>query len=288
MSLQINTLNVTSAWRGPKTVHRVFNVTPTLYGQSIWNLDTMGPINISGSGQWTFTPTSNFSSNVKMWGAAGGRAYTDYKGGGGGYTAGTASFQSNVSYTIVVGAGGKTSAAGVMAGYTIGGGGYGRSSSRPNPQGGGMSGIFRTPYSHSNSVLIAGGGGGGGFGQTGAGGGDAGQAAEVYGNEVATGGTQTAGGSPIMTGTSGSALIGGLGATGTNRSGGGGGGYYGGGAGANGAGGSGYINTSDVTNGVTATGNKVTPANATDADRGSSGENVGTNLFGNDGRVIIS
>ena len=290
MSLHINTLRTITAISRPKTVDRIFTISPSLYGRTTWNVDVQGPINISSSGQWTIIPTSTFSATVKMWGAAGARAYVDYKGGGGGYSAGTASFHSDTSYVIVVGAGGNTVASGIVAGYTIGGGGYGRSSTRSNPQGGGLSGIFAASYTQNNSILVAGGGGGAGFSSigTGPGGGLVGGNSGIYGEYTASGGTQTAGGQPSYTGTAGGALLGGLGSTGANRSGGGGGGYYGGGSGANGAGGSGYINTEYVSNGITNVGNNATPANPTDIDRKSSGENIGTNMFGNDGRVIIS
>lgn len=289
MSLKIGNLQTTTAVVRKKTVQRVFNISPPLYGQSTWNIDTMGPINISSSGQWTITPTSDFTAKVKMWGAAGA---TDcpfgLDGGAGGYSAGTASLHSSNSYIIVVGGGGQRANSGVTLGYTVGGGGYGRSSSRGSPQGGGLSGIFQTSYNQGNSILIAGGGGGSGFDQGGAGGGSSGQSGNPYGGYTATGGTQSAGGQPTHTGTAGTPLLGGLGAYGSTRTGGGGGGYFGGGGGVCAAGGSGYINNSTVSNGVTTAGNRSVPANAADPDRGSSGERTGTNTFGNDGRVIIS
>lgn len=291
MSLQINALNTSTTVVKPKTPPgREFTISPSLYGRTRWNLDNLSRMNISSSGQWTITPTSNFTANVKMWGGAGGSSDTGYGvSGAGGYSSGTASFSSGVPYVLIVGGGGKSKVVG--SGYpATGGGGYTSYASIWSTGGGGMSGIFRSSYSQNNSVLIAGGGGSHGFGGPGyggAGGGTSGQNAE---RNNSYGGTQTAGGGGQLVG---QALQGGSSFTSASyQCGAGGGGYFGGGAYnsmlGSGAGGSGYINTTIVTNGYTVAGSKDTPGNSSDVDRGSSGQGTGDVKNGNDGRVIIS
>lgn len=313
MSLQINTLNVSSAAVKPKTPPgREFLISPALYGKTRWNLDNLSRMNISSSGQWTITPTSDFTASIKMWGAGGTGndntgTFNKYMGGAGGYSSGTASFVSGIPYVLIVGEAG-TMVVGINGPYTIGGGGYGQGgdATTPNLRGGGLSGLFSQSYSHGNSMIIAGGGGAKNAGSTtddygGAGGGSSGQTGVGgnYGNSG--GGTQTYGGIAATGrapyGYNGSQLLGGLGCMFTTRfdvgSTGGGGGYYGGGGGSNvisgaAGGGSGYIG--GVLNGITLTGDGSIPANSTDTDRGVSG--AGGQRSGpyppRDGRVIIS
>jgi len=286
MSLQINNLHITTATAKPKTPPgREFTISPSLYGRTRWNLDNLSRMNISGSGQWTITPTTDFTANVKMWGASG-TMYTSGNAGAGGYSSGTASFKGGVPYILVVGEGGKRVVGSGYHGY--GNGGYTFYSSGNAVQGGGMSGIFSESYTQNGAIIIAGGGGSGIHGSytNGAGGGSSGQNANNGGN---TGGTQSAGGTGTYTG---SALRGSVCPVSTSYNSAGGGGYYGGGAGSgvsSASGGSGYIRTSVVTNGVTTTGVGSTPANASDIDRGSSGgRDSSSSPIGNDGRVIIS
>jgi len=142
MALKINNLHITTARTQPKTVQRIFNISPALYGRTTWNLDTQGPINISSSGQWTFAPTSTFHANLKLWGAGGsGNKYNAIQstGGCGGYSGGTASFQNGSSYVILCGEGGSLAAA--NAGPSTRGGGYGRHPGTTNTRGGGLSGV---------------------------------------------------------------------------------------------------------------------------------------------------
>lgn len=242
-----------------------------------------------------FTPTENFTANVKMWGAAGGNGASSF-GGRGGYTEGTYEFQAGTTYQILVGQGGKSNNAntGGVDTRTGGGGrvGVSANSSDFRGTGGGYTGLFDTTILQSNALLIAGGGGGGGpTGYPGtdanAGGGDGGGTSGTDGSNGGfagggPGGTQLAGGaagadagSYGSTVEAGSALLGG-GAKATiteNYTGsGGGGGYFGGGgggsnnyAGGAGGGGSSYIHTS-ITNGQTISG--VDIDNKTGTERG--------------------
>ena len=238
---------------------------------------------LSATGVSKFTPTENFTANVKMWGAAGGNGTNSF-GGRGGYTEGTYEFQAGTTYQILVGQGGKSNNAntGGVDTRTGGGGRVGVTANSGDfrATGGGYTGLFDTTILQSNALLIAGGGGGGGpTGYPGtdanAGGGDGGGTSGTNGSNGGYGGggqagTQLAGGdkgydagSYAGTNEAGSALLGG-GAMSTiteNYSGsGGGGGYFGGGgggsnnyAGGAGGGGSSYIHTS-ITNGQTISG----------------------------------
>ena len=312
MSLKINTFHASVTTVKPKTPPtREFTISPALYGRTKWNLDTLSRMNISSSGQWTITPNMDFTASIKMWGAGGGSAgaggYVLTTGGGGGFSSGVMTFINGTPYILVVGEAG-TAVTGINGPYTIGGGGYGQggNSTARNFRGGGLSGIFANTYSHDSSIIIAGGGGAKNAGPVsgdygGAGGGASGQNGNggLYGDSF--GGTQTAGGSPATVrapyGYSGSKLLGGLGCIYTSQVGagssGGGGGYFGGGGGSYtvegaGGGGSGFIG--GVINGTTITGNGGFAGNASDPDRGISGN--GGNASGNyppmDGRVIIS
>lgn len=307
MSLQVNTFNTAHTRVYPiAPPSRAFVISPAIYGSNYWSIDQSNAINVSSSGQWTITPTSNFTASIKMWGAGGcARTLAEMKGsriitgGAGGYSYGTMSFVKDTSYVMVVGQHGVT---GVQS-YTTGGGGYGRTS--VVGQGGGLSGLFIGSYTHGNSVLIAGGGAGAGgnssYGNGGtcmspAGGGLSGQNNSTDAQQGGGSGSQSSGGVPSTynNATSGSALAGGLGSYGgaSNYGGnsGGGGGYYGGGGanvGVPGAG-SGFVHSTIISNGGTITGNYFTPANSSDAQRGQSGRGGSGSIASTDGRIIIS
>lgn len=298
MSLQINTFNITFGTSKPRTVPRIFTVSPPIGGNSTWNLDTQGKINLGTYGTWTFTPNSNFTASVKMWGAGasgGSYSYLPAQGACGGASTGVISFQSGVPYVILVGQGGSL-VFGAAGPATLGGGGYGRGAGL-NPRGGGLTGIFSDSYTHANSVMIAGGGGSAQLSNNkpGGGGGTSGGDANSQGSGNGFGGTQTAGGNHNNGGsnnaTSGTALAGGLGSTAASGgTSGGGGGYWGGGGGTYAAGGgSGYLKTDVVTGGTTVTGSRTSPGNAGDVDRGNAGlSGTYASPNGYDGRVVIS
>ena len=289
MSLQINNLHITTATAKPKTPpQRKFTISPALYGRTEWNLDNLSRMNISGSGQWTITPTSNFTANFKLWGAGGGCSVSadSISAGAGGYSSGTVSFISGVPYVIVVGAGGSIQS-GIRTGPGPGGGGYAYDGYSA-VSGGGMTGIFSGSYSQNRSIVIAGGGGSKVFGikDAGAGGGSSGQASSDSG---VGGGTQSSGGTSDG-GYTGSALLGGRSTVLRNYFGGGGGGYFGGGGTYIGVagGGSGYIRAG-VISGSTVAGYYGIAGNSSDPDRGTAG-NAGNLSVRNapDGRLIIS
>lgn len=274
---------------------KAFNISPTYNGQSTWNLETDGPLNIT-SGSYTITPTSSFTCNVKMWGAGGngGRSGTgpSYASGAGAALIGTLSLNSTSNYYL-----------------TFFGAGSG--SSTYNGNGGSAAGIFSgTSAVHGNSIAIAAGGGGGGYddggrnANGGAGGYPNGAASSGYPGTTAGGGTQSAGGTAgggSNVGTAGSALQGGSGGVGsTYKGGGGGGGYYGGGgggmqaswAGAGGAGGSSYTNPSYMTGVTQYSGSGTTAGNSSDPVRSGAGAGVAAGssagATGGPGRIYIT
>ena len=220
-------------------------------------------------------------------------------GGGGGAAVGRLVLKHNVYYWIRVGEGGAqltSGASGQRTTYISGG----TATNAFGPEAGGYSGIFKTTtISQSTAKLMAGGGGAGGDSVydgagAGAGGGTSGQDGDG-GAQSGGGASQTAGGSasPYNNSEAGTALTGGYGqyavynAIGT----GGGGGYYGGGGGnvGGGGGGSGYYDSSDsdLTNETLYQGNRATPGNSSDSDRGGSGDG-GTSGAGDDGRVLLT
>lgn len=206
---------------------------------------------------------------VRAWGAAGGNgSYGTESSGAGGYARGTITLQPGTTYYLYVGQGGfgpaATNGAGGLGGWPNGG--YGSMGDASGAGGGGMTmlskAVFSTGMSNSDILLIAGAGGGstGYLASAGAGGGTAGQ-----NSNIATGGTQLAGGT-----TNGAKLAGGNSpgprtTTSENDDGGGGGGYYGGGSGIGdgvpGAGGSGYFNPSLVSSSTLTTGTNATAPN---------------------------
>jgi len=250
-----------------------FTVSPALPGgQTSWNVNTAGALEITEAGQWTFTAVDNGTISLEMKGAGGGYGRdTNAVGGTGGLTTGKINYSSGDTFVVTVGSKGTQQG---TAG-TYGGGGAGGALTSPG-SGGGYSGIFTSSETQSNAILMAGGGGGShgwdagsAQGNGGEGGGSEGSAGTD--GSAGSGGTQSAGGAGSGNGTSGSALTGGTGGNrGTNQGsgGGGGGGYYGGGGGAagtyngnqngtSGGGGSGYIGGATgytVTDGVTTAG----------------------------------
>jgi hypothetical protein len=305
----------------------------TISSQSIGGVPyTVHTFDYTGSDQ-TFTMLEKGITGkiiAKVWGAAGGAGTYAFNtfGGPGGY--GTATINTSAlgfSFPVVVGQGGRTSS-GERSTYghinlsTDGRpGGFGASCG----DGGGLSGIFNTSTTHSNSILIAGGGGGsgqiissrlegaggpgGGPNQNGVGGYDGSSPSSAFGR----GGTTTAGGqagirffvsgnglASVSVATDGSALCGGHAHTISNwtEGGGGGSGYYGGGSGAHeetsshwgtAGGGSGYANTSVCSNITAFTGSyEAQNSNATNDIHWASGISVpngGTS--GGNGRVVI-
>lgn len=289
MSLQIKKITSTSAIIRPipPAPDRILNISPTISGQSSWNLDSMGPLNIGTAGIYTITPSRDMVVDVKMWGAGGTGSYNDpQRGGGGGYSSGRVVL-GNVSYIIVVGESGKVRTSITSDPTTIGGGRAGNSlADGRSMSGGGLSGLFVNAYTHANSIIVAGGGAGNMSAYyAGAGGGSTGQSgnpANTYG--YGTGGTQSSGGTctKYLQG-SGSAMLGGRG-----RYSGGGGGFFGGaGAGSNASsgGGSGFIHQT-VTSGSTIVGNMSTPAMQSDTYRSGSGIGGG-DIPATNGRVVI-
>lgn len=288
---------------GPGTVAITGSTTST------WN-PASAPLSLATAGTYYLTPSTNIVVSSKMWGAAGGSCQNvdGNRGGAGGFSSGTITLLAGQTYTVIVGGGG--------AGGNINAGGGG----------GGFSGIFETTTVSQATAWLMAGGGGGGLGDNGAGypggaagGGTSGQNGLGWRTSTTEsggqGGTQFAGGaassgtgvpvagSALQGGTSGSRNVaggtpggGGAGSNGYGYDGGGGGGgYYGGGPGASGnpsgksfgGGGSGFVNQGKVVNGTTITGARVTPANSTDADRGTAGQPV-QNGNGNPGKVVLT
>lgn len=248
-------------------------------------MDTM-VLNVSG-GIATGTDTFAFTGAPQMWivgacvdtvtfsvwGAQGGNDGPGVQGGQGGFSTGQLVVNPGDTLWIYVGGKGTDGPGsgqncnlsggwngGGMTGTTCcsnAGGGAGA--------GGGGSDVRVGGQSLMDRVIVAGGGGGAGSSDPGAaGGGLTGDTGTPYQGVSATGGTQSAGGTPgghftshaCSAGTAGSFGVGGIGDG--NDGGGGGGGWYGGGGGANngsGGGGSGYVG--GVLNGSTTTGGRT-------------------------------
>ena len=289
----------------PDTGDRVVDISPAFGGQTSWNFDVDGDLDIGthSATEYTITPQRSFFVDAKLWGGggAGGWYYlssapaSSYApGGGGGAATGRLLLRKGTDYTLRIGEGGAalTGTSGPSAsGATWVAGGVG---SNFGPEGGGYSGIL----DGSTVVLMAGGGGGGAdlsFGSYGgAGGGTTGQ--DAVSGQGGGGGTQSAGGaaSSFNGATAGSYLTGGMGQnTQTNAlSEGGGGGYYGGGGGnvGGGGGGSGHANSSygDLSNTALYTGSGATPGKSTDTDRNSAGDAGTLGGAGTDGRIFLT
>lgn len=239
-------------------------LSPAYQGISNWIFAVNGPIRLSSanSGNYVLTPDTNLTLDIKMWGHPTSQAR-------GGFTQGRINVSKNVDY---------------LAQINVGGGAHGTGYGWPsNENGGGYVGLFNgVSASQGSAIMIAGGAGGTGYGHGsssgGTGGGSSGSAGtnsndSQIGSTGGGGGTQSGpGGGGGAGGSSGSALQGGRGGNGSlggypnaGGGGGGGGGYYGGGGGgggndygqgtrnaSGGGGGSGYVNTSQVTDGITA------------------------------------
>jgi len=269
---EVSTIN--SAGRPNTYTGRIFNLSPSIGGKATWNLDTDGELAIPQDGaQYTLTPQSTFTVNVKMWGAGGGHGTYGSTGnaGAGGFTKGDIAFQSGVAYYAFAATSGGSAGPWTNGGAGgLPGGGYGSRGDASGGGGGGYSGLFKAAHTQAGALLIAAGGGGGtGYGVNGGAGGGA---TGGNGSHSVIGGSQTAGGTGGATGT---ALQGGQipGAqnSGTNDGGGGGGGYWGGGCGFSdaraGAGGSGFASTAPgVSNATTTAGSGHTPAGTGDGD----------------------
>lgn len=262
---------------------RTFTISPAVSGQTTWNLDVDGALNLQTHGEWTITPTVDFSASIKLWGGGGGGGNDDAPafGGGGGFAAGEFDFVNGTAYKIVVGSAGVN---GKTSRSDFGEGGDAGSSLAAS--GGGYTGLFQNAMvSQANTVAVAGGGGGSGATRNKHGGAGGGTSGVDGGGSSGVGGSQVSGGA-----VSGSALYGGNGST---HAGGGGGGYFGGGGGSggtgnrgSGGGGSGYVDVG-LSNTTSTAGSGVTPGNSTDTDRGSSGEGGVTLQPGAAGRFIL-
>lgn len=277
-----------------------FSISPTVSGNSTWNLGSNGPLDLNTAGTWTIVPSSTFSVDAKIWGAGAGRTFSD--GGAGGAAVGRIELVSGTSYQLIVGAGGAGTS----------------SPNRNGSGGGGGTGIQLS--SGSVAILVAGGGGGSCSGTGGAGGGTNGEAAQNT-EGPGQGGTQSAAGAGgaggRRTGSSGSGRNGGQGAGSGGASlsggagfgnggagafdggdaggGGGGGGYFGGGGGGGnsggggGGGGSGYTHPSLVINGVLYAGTGTTPGLSADAQRGTAGAaGVTGSVNGGTGKIYMA
>jgi len=244
-----------------------FTISPAYLGVTEWNLDVNGPLIISTSGSWTITANDSVSTKIKMWGGGGASYKAAWRGGGGGFSSGSVSLEAFVPYKIVTAMNGSNGIIGS----------------------GGLTGIFSSSISQSNSIMIAGGGGigndynGSYGGNGGAGGGSSGQDGTGDGLQNGRGGTQVAGGAPSVynSARAGSAL--------QVNGGDGGAGYWGDGSqnAAGSGGGSGYIHPTKVTNGITVTGDYATPANSSDSQRSGSAQGSLGNTTGSMGRIII-
>lgn len=206
----------------------------------------------------TFTVPVTGNYQIELWGAGGGNDVTN-RGGRGAYTKGTITLNAGEKLYVFVGQKGLSTTANMMA---WNGGGYGTAGS-----GGGATDIRLIGDTSWNSIdglrsriMVAGAGGGTDTYTDGEYGGDGGtlsglNSAKGYGK----GGTQTAGGAGIGSGSFG---IGGS----TPSAGGGGGGYYGGGSSTDandygGGGGSSFISGYDGCNAVDSSGNHTATAN---------------------------
>lgn len=309
---------VARLFSGPPSGGFTVLVTPSINGQSLFNLDQEELI-LDGSNATDYTITVDSSSTeengtiqVDAWG----QATSDSNGG---YAGGFLSMTPSTTYAAKLNAGGGTGG-----------------SSRGNgisPNGGGYAGLFNNSVSHGNSRVIAGGGGGTGSGTGGSdgrsygfgdGGGKVGAFGEagirdyrkelllgpggsMFASQGGRGGSQSGGGSGgpgngVGSGSGGGQLQGGNGGGPANPSfntsggGGGGGGYYGGGGGAgavdqgwgtqvsaSGGGGSSYVHPS-VSRGQI---HRFTDAGVPSPLRGSAGQKTGSQSSYRDARIVI-
>lgn len=292
-----------------------FSTAPNGLTEVIFDANT--PLVVDDAGIYIFTPTTDITADLKLWGAAGGSMYNNAGnptatqcGGAGGMVTGQITLVKDQSYVLWVGEGGNHYVDAVAP--LCGGGAAGKTQSTAyTGAGGGLTGLFKTSATIANALLIAGAGGGGGSAGTGSGAGAGGYPSGQAGNSSSSsstgggGGTQTTGGTvssgSFGTSEAGSALQGGNGAV-SYSGGAGGAGYYGGGAGKRnntqggpGGGGSSYYNPSYITNFSYENGNYKVPGGSADADRGTAGDvnsvTVGAtaaNTKGNNGRFHLT
>ena len=225
-----------------------------------------------GAGVYDITVDEDVVVDLVAKGAAGENSnLRDVAGGSGGRSTGTFTFLSGTSYRLDVGFGGKQGGQG-SGGSNIG---------RPGGGGGGFTGLFVGAVEFDKAIIIAGGGGGGGNDPaTGGDGGGltGGDASNADAGRGGFGGTQSAGGDGVNSGSlpvhsfNGGQLSGGAGGGA-----GGGGGYYGGGGGVfsssgvndgAGGGGSGYIGSSLLSNATTTRGLGASYVNESGFTRG--------------------
>lgn len=203
----------------------------------------------TGSDQSIVVPSGCSKMEVKAWGAGGGGGYNSKPGGAGGFTHAQVPVTGGDTLIVVVGQAGVKAASTTPAGETQGYGNAGVAYAGvacATGHGGGLSGVFKTSFTRSNALVIAGGGGGGsGYGTGGYGGNDP---------------TYSGGQSSDMTGLDGTGIY----------TGGGGSGYDGGTMATNqhgtyppGRGGSKYIHPSgtEIETAYTAVGTRAAPKN---------------------------
>jgi len=296
------------------------SISPALPGgETSWNLDTDGPLNLDAGETYTFTAAGQFDLDFEIFGAGGGstnNAYGSYKGGGAGRTTGRTTLTYNQTYTLVVGGKGREGSTTPSGGSQGSGGDGGGANNWGNAGGGDLSGFFKGSgdiatfaaqgigsSSHTPIAIAGGGGGAGSNAYGGIGGGTSGGVTSQSGTAAGVG-SQTAGGTggiaSTQNGYDGSYLIGGQGgvAGGSYTGSGGGGGYFGGGGGGHrtgvyiqgAAGGSGYFNPSLVTNGVLTDGDTTSVAlNYLDGSSQTSGKGAQNGSDnGTDGRVKLT
>ncbi|WP_414170589.1 FG-GAP-like repeat-containing protein (plasmid) [Streptoverticillium reticulum] len=263
----------------------------------------------TGKKTQTFTVPQGVSKVfAKVWGAGGGGGKNsgnkDAYGGAGGYAQGTISVQGGQQLTLTTAGGGdkayQTNAAG---GYGDGNGGSISNAALSSSGGGG--GGASSVRSGDTRLLVAGGGGGSSATPGGAGGGDRGQdgsGTKQYPDTSGRGGSDGKGGSggnasgftPSEKGGDGFGANGGT-STFNHYGGAGGGGYGGGGGGqgegnygfGGGGGGGGYVSAS-LAGGKLMAGDRQTPGNAGDVQRGKAGGG-GSSLHpaGFAGRIVL-
>ena len=246
---------------------------PTIYVENKCSFTSQDFTNV-GVNAWTVPTGCSGTYKLEVWGAQGGNASGQHKagsGGFGGYSTGNVTLEAGTTLYVVVGGQGTSAYDLSTGGYNGGGSGYGDDSGNDQwkaGSGGGAThiGTFNsTLAAHGNTsglFIVAGGGGGGGalyydLGNTNQNGGSGGGVSGLNGlggyGPIATGGTQSSGGTGNNSGRFGQG-----GSVTSQAGGGGGGGYYGGGSGRNyngglsGAGGSGYVG--GVLNGSMTTG----------------------------------
>ena len=216
----------------------------------------------------TFTVSVSGTYKIEVWGAQGGNAFSDYKGGYGGYSVGYIDLKKDDKLYINVGGQGESDcvSSNCNGGYNGGGNGIPYTGDQNNHVSGGggatsiafSSGLLSTLSSQTDKILIVGGAGGGAYYHTNgasysANGGNAGgyvgvsQCNSNTSYTCAGSGNQSSGGSAGSSGAAGSF---GKGGSSTTYSSGGGAGFYGGGSAHHigTGGGSGYIGNSKLFN----------------------------------------